>query len=140
MRLASPSISVRDLTSVVVVAIAVVLMALLGFAAVNGLLNPRPYARVVVSNHTATGLVAQLADGAASRGFDIPAGASLLLPDGDFAEIQLLDRQCRHIATEKHGGPTAWQLITVEEDGVTVEYPSSSLPPVEEALQSLVCS
>ncbi len=136
----STAISPRDLAWVLGVAIAVILIALLGLAVVNGVLNPRPYARVVINNKTAADLVAQIAIGSEPRAFVIPAGASSSLPSGDYSEIRLLDRECRELSTEKHGGPTPWQIVTVSDDGVTVEYPASSPPPFEEAGSSEVCS
>lgn len=138
-RRSSSAIAPRDLAWVLVVAIAVILIALLGFAAVNGLLNPRPYARVVINNKSGTDLVAQIVIGAEPRAFSILAGASSSLPSGDYPEIRLLDRECRQLSTEKHGGPTAWQIVTVSDDGVTVEYPASSPPPFDEASPSEAC-
>ena len=93
----------------------------------------------MISNKTAADLVAKIAVGADERAFDIPADASLSLPIGDYPEIQLLDRGCRQFASEKHGGPTAWQIVTVSDEGVTVEYPASSPPPFEEARPTDAC-
>ncbi len=138
-RRSSSAIAPRDLAWVLVFAIAVILIVLLGFAAVNGLLNPRPYAQVVINNKTAADLVAQIDIGAQPRAFVIPAGNSSSIPSGDYSEILLLDRKCRQLATEKHGGPTEWQIVTVSDDGVTVEYPASSPPPFEEAGPTEVC-
>jgi hypothetical protein len=135
----SSAIAPRDLAWVLMVAIAVILIVLLGFAAVNGLLNPRPYARVVINNKTAADLVAQIDIGAEPQAFVIPADTSSSIPSGDYAEIWLLDRECRQLATEKHGGPTAWQIVTVSNEGVTVEYPTSSPLPFEEAGPGEVC-
>jgi len=71
----------RDVGFVGAVAIVVILVVLLGSAAVTGLLNPPPYAQVVIRNSSDADLVVQLAGGADSRVFDVPTGANLLLPD-----------------------------------------------------------
>ena len=139
-RRSNPStISLRDLAWVIGVATAVILIVLIVFAAANGLLSPKPYARVLINNETRADLVAEITTRAETQAFGIPAGGRRWLPRGDYTEIVFFGPECQRVAVEQHGGPTAWQIVTVSDGAVTVEYPATEPTLLGEASSTRAC-
>lgn len=125
------------------VAVAVVGLLLFGASGLMSTINRTEPARVAVAVSTGEAVVVRTGSGAQRRAWYVPAQTVVVLPDGEFGRIEVLDGGCHLLDVLEQvrvvPAQVPWQVVLVTPTGVSIELPTGTPPPLPDAEETRAC-